>query len=179
MAEASIIWRSVVSRRSISAWWRQLARAKELLPELEEVGATADALELVLRLEIVGQGHRVDREALVEHVADRRVYLPVGGTIEVVLLELHEGVLEDLLGDDHRGEDRPLGSRVLRLLRIRGRGGDGDGVIAPGSEMCGASIRRRAHDGLWHIHPSPSKWFDSYPSSPQGAAPENPNSNRA
>ena len=89
-------------------------QGKGVARELEQIGASADLRKLAFRLQVVGKRDRVDRLAPVKEVAHREEYRAVRRHIEVVRRELDKRILEHIRREQHGGEDRCLGSRILR-----------------------------------------------------------------
>ena len=86
---------------------------ERVVAEVKQVGPAADAVELPLAAEIVGEGDHVDGEVLVEHLVHGTVDLGVARQVEVIGTEVDEAFLERLLRDHHRREDRRLRLGVL------------------------------------------------------------------
>ncbi len=118
-------------------------RGRHLVDEVTDVQGTADGLEIAAALQLLGHGDHVDGVAVGVDPPDRVVDRAMGGSVEVVGVELLDGVGDRVGRQHHRAEHRLLGLDVLGRHPLGAQ--TGDLVSGP----------RHAHSPLFSSVPSP------------------------
>ncbi len=93
-------------------------QSERVAAKLEQVGHATDAVELAHGAQVVGKRDGVYRLGVLEHLCDGDIDRTVGQKVEIVGLELGQHLMENVLRQDHGGQDRSLGRDILGHTHI-------------------------------------------------------------
>ena len=96
---------------------------------------------------MVGERDGIDGVGMLEHLRDSHVYRAVGLQVEVIGLELGQRLEENVLGQNHGGQDRPFGRHILRHAHVARECDDLISVFSVARRHRSPSRTRCAHAG--------------------------------